>query len=196
MPGAERGVGAAHDLRMGRSVTGLRGRGVAASREAEAAFADFYAAHYGSVVAQVYGLVGDLGDAQEVAQEAFTRAWDRWATVSVYEQPLAWVRLVARRIAVSRWRRARGALRSRTRHGVAPDTPGPSPDTVAVIAALKLIPEAQRRAIVMHHLGGRSVAEVAAEEGVPEGTIKARLARGRRALAVLLGDGREVDARA
>jgi len=41
---------------------------------------------------------------------------------------------------------------------------------------------------VLHHLGGRSVAEVAHETGVPEGTVKARLARGRAALAELLSD--------
>ena len=50
------------------------------------------------------------------------------------------------------------------------------------------IPEAQRRAIVLHHLSGLSVAEVAHETGAPEGTVKARLARGRGALAELLAD--------
>jgi RNA polymerase sigma-70 factor (ECF subfamily) len=74
------------------------------------------------------------------------------------------------------------------RHGPADDTPEPSIDNVALVAALRQIPEAQRRAIVLHHLGGRSVAEVAHETGVPEGTVKARLARGRAALAELLSD--------
>ena len=40
----------------------------------------------------------------------------------------------------------------------------------------------------LHHLGGLSVAEVASETGSPEGTVKARLARGRTALAELLKD--------
>ena len=53
---------------------------------------------------------------------------------------------------------------------------------------LREIPEAQRRAIVLHHLGGLSVAEVAHEVGAPEGTVKARLSRGRAALASLLAD--------
>lgn len=171
-------------------ITGVE---LAADAGEEEAFSEFYRAHYGAVVAQVYGLTGDLGEAQDVAQEAFARLWDRWSKVTAYDKPLAWVRLVAQRIAVSRWRRAAAALRSWKRHGVAPDTPGPSPDTVAVIAALRLIPESQRRAIVMHHLGGQSVAEIAAAEGTPEGTIKARLARGRRALAQHLRDGQEAE---
>jgi RNA polymerase sigma-70 factor (ECF subfamily) len=58
---------------------------------------------------------------------------------------------------------------------------------VALVAALARIPVAQRTAIVLHHLVGLPVAEVAAETGAPAGTVKARLSRGRRALAELLG---------
>jgi RNA polymerase sigma-70 factor (ECF subfamily) len=44
----------------------------------------------------------------------------------------------------------------------------------------------RRRAIVLHHLAGLSVEEIAHETGAPAGTVKARLARGRRALAPLV----------
>jgi RNA polymerase sigma-70 factor (ECF subfamily) len=64
-----------------------------------------------------------------------------------------------------------------------------SPDHVAVVNALAQIPEAQRRALVLHHMCDLPVAEVAAETGVPVGTVKARLSRGRAALQSLLGDG-------
>ncbi|HTF10163.1 MAG TPA: sigma factor-like helix-turn-helix DNA-binding protein [Asanoa sp.] len=39
---------------------------------------------------------------------------------------------------------------------------------------------------MLFHLGGFSVGDIARAEGAPEGTIKARLARGRRALAPML----------
>jgi RNA polymerase sigma-70 factor (ECF subfamily) len=74
------------------------------------------------------------------------------------------------------------------RHGPAGHAPEPSVDNVALVAALRQIPEAQRRAIVLHHLAGLSVAEVAHEVGAPEGTVKAWLSRGRAALAALLAD--------
>ena len=59
---------------------------------------------------------------------------------------------------------------------------------MAVVAALKQLPEAQRRALVLHHLCDLPVQAVAHELGVPEGTVKARLSRGRAALAALLSD--------
>ena len=54
---------------------------------------------------------------------------------------------------------------------------------IALARALAGLPAEQRRAIVLHHLCDLSVAEVALEVGAPEGTIKARLSRGRAALA-------------
>ncbi|GAA1179958.1 RNA polymerase sigma-70 factor (ECF subfamily) [Kitasatospora gansuensis] len=156
--------------------------------EAESDFRAFYEGAYGQLVAHLYALTGDLGDAQDAAQEAFVRAWSHWGRLSAYENPVAWVRLTGQRIAISRWRRARTALRSWVRHGEGSPLPGPGPESVALVEALRRLPEAQRSALVLHHMGGRAVAEIAAEEGVPVGTVKARLHRGRQALAELLGE--------
>lgn len=54
---------------------------------------------------------------------------------------------------------------------------------------------AQRRAIVLHHLCDLSVDDVARETNAPTGTVKARLSRGRAALAVLLADYRTEESR-
>jgi RNA polymerase sigma-70 factor (ECF subfamily) len=152
-------------------------------------FDAFYGRTAPGLVRQLHAMTGDLGDAQDCVQEAFARAWQRWDRLKAYDAPDAWVRTVAWRLAVSRFRRVlvgRGALR---REGPPPDVAPPGPEHVALVAALKQIPEAQRRAIVLHHLGGLSVDEVAAETGSSSGTVKARLARGRAALAELLVDG-------
>ncbi|MFI5528689.1 SigE family RNA polymerase sigma factor [Kitasatospora sp. NPDC051853] len=155
---------------------------------AEDDFRSFYEGAYGQLVAHLYALTGDLGEAQDAAQEAFVRAWSHWGRLRAYENPVAWVRLTGQRIAISRWRRARTALRSWVRHGEGPPVPGPGPESVALVEALRRLPEAQRSALVLHHMGGRAVAEIAADEGVPVGTVKARLHRGRQALAELLGE--------
>lgn len=76
------------------------------------------------------------GDFAAFHDAAYTRAWPRWSRWCEYDDPGAWVRQVVSHQAVSGWRRRRTALR--------------------------MLPETQRRAIVLHHLAGLSVAEVAA----------------------------------
>ena len=160
---------------------------MAGGRDTEA-FDAFYTGTNRRVLHQMYAMTSNLADAQDLVQEAYARAWQRWSSVSEYEDPEAWVRTVAWRLAASRWRKTKNGVAAMLRHGPAEDTPEPSIDNVALVTALKAIPEAQRRAIVLHHLAGLSVAEVASETGSPEGTVKARLARGRTALAELLAD--------
>lgn len=135
----------------------------------------------------VTALTGNPAEAQDAVHEAYARAWQRWSKVGEYGDPEAWVRTVARRIAVSRWRKGRNRVTAHRRVGEPPPLPGPGPDSVVLTHALQELPAAQRTAIVLHHLAGLSVAEVATETGAAEGTVKARLSRGRRALAELLG---------
>jgi RNA polymerase sigma-70 factor, ECF subfamily len=151
-------------------------------------FDAFYAASSRRVLHALYAMTGDLGEAQDCVQEAYARAWQRWERVRGYDDPEAWVRTVAWRLAVNRWRRGRNALAALVRHGPPEPARPLSEDTVALTAALRRIPEAQRRAVVLHHLCGLSVEDVARETDAPVGTVKARLSRGRTALAALLCD--------
>jgi len=151
-------------------------------------FTEFYAASFGRLVGQLYAMTGDQADAQDAVQEAFIRAWTHRGKLESGGSPEAWVRSTAWRIAVSRWHRARigrSLVRAQPRPATAD---GPGPDRVALVAALRKLPAEQRRAIVLYHLCDRSVAEIAAETGTPTGTVKARLARGRAALAPYLRD--------
>jgi RNA polymerase sigma-70 factor, ECF subfamily len=134
----------------------------------------------------IYVVTHDLAETQDVTQEAYARAWQRWNTVAGYGDPEAWVRTVAWRLAINRWRRGRSRLVAYRRHGPPPPAPPPDVDRVAIFEALRSLSYGHRAAIVLHYLAGMSVAEVARELGVAEGTVKARLARGRQALAPLL----------
>lgn len=151
-------------------------------------FAEFYAGTAAVVVRQVWAMTGDLAEAQDIVQEAYARAWQRWSSVSRHPAPEAWVALAARRLAVSRWRSALVSRRAWRRHGPPPDLPPAAPDTVALVAALRRLTADQRIAIVLHHLADLPVEQVAAEVGAPVGTVKARLSRGRAALAELLAE--------
>lgn len=151
-------------------------------------FDAFYHATSQRLFRQMYAMTGNRADAQECTQEAYARAWQRWAQVRDAQNPEAWLRTVAWRIAANRWRRAKSAVTVVAKLGAPENTPSPSPDHVAIVEALRHIPAKQRQASVLHHYSGLTVEEVAAEVGAPTGTIKARLARGRGALAGLLKD--------
>ena len=146
-------------------------------------FDGFYAATFRRVVGQVYAMTGNLSEAEDSVQEAYARAWERWGKVRGYSDPEGWVRTVAYRISVSSWRKTVVRRSAQRRGHTAGDVPGLNPDHLALVAALRKISADQRQSIVLHHLVGLSVEEIAAETGAPTGTVKARLARGRKALA-------------
>ncbi|MBI2244001.1 MAG: SigE family RNA polymerase sigma factor [Nocardioides sp.] len=157
----------------------------------ELEFDEFYSASFQRIVGQVYAMIGNRDEAQECVQEAFARAWAHRRKLDRAEHPEAWVRTTAYRLAVSRWRRtARGRRPIDRALGAPTETAPPSEAHVALVAALKQLPEAQRQALVLHHIADLPVHDVAREVGVPEGTIKARLSRGRAALAAILADER------
>lgn len=168
-----------------RSGSGQGARVEQAHLSANEGFAECYADSFQGLVTQLYAYTGDLALAHDLVQEAFCRALPRWSKLSHYDDPVGWIRRVALNLAKSRWRRAKVALRyargQRETH-----VEGPGPDRVAACAALAKLPDAQRRALVLYYLADMSVAEVAAHEGVPEGTIKSWLHRGRTTLAGLL----------
>ena len=139
----------------------------------------------------VYAVCGDLAEAQDAVAEAYARAWQRWAKIAEYEDPESWVRMVAWRLAANRWRGLRRLRRLRVKMAVPASTPGPTPDRVAVTAALRRLPEAQRRVVVLHYLYGLTVAQIAMSTQMPAGTVKVYLARARAALARLLNEDKE-----
>jgi RNA polymerase sigma-70 factor, ECF subfamily len=155
----------------------------------DVAFDDFYTASFQRITGQIYAMIGNRDEAQECVQEAFVRAWAHRRKLDRAEHPEAWVRTTAYRLAVSRWRKTSRARRPADRAvGAATEAAAPSENHVALVAALKQLPDAQRQALVLHHIADLPVHDVAREVGVPEGTIKARLSRGRAALALMLAD--------
>ncbi|MEV0897167.1 SigE family RNA polymerase sigma factor [Actinoplanes sp. NPDC049802] len=159
-----------------------------ASRDS-ADFDAFYIATVRRVVLYLYAACGDRAEAQDLAQEAFARAWQHWSRISGYEDPEAWVRTVAWRLMANRWRGLRRWVAARARMGRADEaTAGPTPDRVAVTGALQRLPVAQRQVIALHYLLDMPVSEIAASTGTPVGTVKVRLSRARAALSELLDE--------
>jgi len=151
-------------------------------------FDDFYRATSARVLRYGYAVTGDLSDAQDVVQEAYTRAWREWKRVQRHPAPEAWVRLVVSRLAIDGHRRTAGWWKAVARSGPPAPAAPPGEDTVLLTAALRRLPTNQRQALALHYLFGASVAEIAEETGATEGTVKSWLSRGRAALADLLAE--------
>jgi RNA polymerase sigma-70 factor (ECF subfamily) len=151
-------------------------------------FDEFYRATSARVLRYAYAVTGDLADAQDAVQEAYTRAWRDWRKVARHPAPEAWVRLVVSRLAVDRHRREAGWRRAVARTGPQPPVAPPGEETVLLTTALRRLPGTQRQALALHYLCGLSVAEIAEETGAAEGTVKSWLSRGRAALAEQLAE--------
>ena len=126
---------------------------------------------------------GDRALAEELAQEALARAYERWPRVSTMESPAAWTYRVAFNLARSAARR-RAAERRASRR-LATELQLPLPDAAAAIAvreAVLALPPRQRAAIVARYFGQLSVAESAAALGCAEGTVRALTAQAVAAL--------------
>lgn len=153
---------------------------------------EVYATSYRRLVGQLTGVTGDPIEAEDAVMEAFARAVNSSRSFLAADNPEAWLRTVAVNVTRTRWRRSR--FFRDVRHRLV-DT-GPEwasyddlpDDRLALLAALRQLPAAQREAIALHHLADLPVHEVAETVGAPVGTVKARLSRGRAALAVLLAD--------
>ncbi len=84
------------------------------------AFRAFVDREYRPLVRGLALYCGDAAVAEELAQDAFARAFQRWSSVSGMARPDAWLRTVAFNLARSRFRRRAAERRAYTRHGTGP----------------------------------------------------------------------------
>jgi RNA polymerase sigma-70 factor (ECF subfamily) len=162
---------------------------VVLGRGAAHRFEDVFRADHRAVLAIVLALTGDRAVAEELVQEAFLRAHQRWARIGGYENPGAWVRRVAINLALSDRRRRGAERRAVARSGAAPASPDGAGGVVGADRfwrAVDALPKQQRAVVVLHYLEDRSVRDIAAVLDLAEGTVKAHLSRARAALAARL----------
>ncbi|RSS31899.1 sigma factor, partial [Streptomyces sp. WAC08241] len=95
-------------------------------------FEAFYVQSVGRLTGQLYVMLGDLQEAEDVVQEAFVKGWNRRRHLDGDSGPEAWIRTVAWRLAVSRWRFRRRTADAWNRRAAPPHTAGPGPEHVVL----------------------------------------------------------------
>ena len=148
-------------------------------------FLGVFREEYANIARLAYMMLGDRAAAEDVAQEAFTRLYARWGTVSRYERPGAWVRRVAIRLS-QRWRDRRRMEQQSVSQSASSDSV--TPYDAEVRRAILGLPAGQRAAIILHYLEDRPVREVAEIMGCATSTAKVHLHRGRKRLRAMLGE--------
>ena len=149
---------------------------------------EVYEVSYQRLVVQMLALCGNQADAEDAVHEAFVQALRRRREFAVVLNPEVWLRVVALNRLRNGWRHAAVVRRFVAR------VPGPAatvelgPDHVVLVEALAHLSEDERLVVVLHHLVDRRIDEIAEEVGVPVGTVKSRLSRGRAHLARLMAE--------
>jgi RNA polymerase sigma factor (sigma-70 family) len=161
--------------------------------EASAEFDWWFRATYSSVERTVFLVIGDRARAEEVAQDAYLKMFQRWSAVRRYERPDAWVRRVAIRMAIKQARRDRRRT-DLERLAVQPDDPTPLPDPDLAACVARLSPM-QRAVVVLYYWEDNAIFDIARALEVSESTVKQHLFRARARLADALGEEATDDVR-
>jgi len=152
-----------------------------------AAFDAFFRTHHAGVFASFRLLAHDGAEAEEIAQEAFLRVWQRWDRVAAMERPDGYLYRTAMNVWRSRRRRAAVAIRRLGRRVRALEgaTEGGVPaveDRDAVVRALAGLSERQRAAFVLTEGLDLTSEEAGEAMGVAASTVRVLVARAREAL--------------
>lgn len=153
-------------------------------------------AHLGRIHGFAWRMLGDAGDAEDVAQETFLRLWRQAGRWRAEARVGTWLHRVAHNLCIDRLRKQRGQSGEEP-----PDLPDPAPGPAGeyqraqvarkVETALARLPERQRAAIALVHYQELGNIEAAAIMDVSVEALESLLSRGRRGLREALAGLRD-----
>ena len=165
---------------------------MAAMAEAEAAvseqappFEGFFDQHYERLLRVLYLATGDRHEAEDLAQDAFVRVYERWDKIAGLERPDGYLYRTALNLRRSRLRRlavaTRKLLGGRQSEEVA-DPASQSDERDAIRRALAALPAGQREAVVLVEWLGMTDAEASEVLGISPVAVRVRISRARPTL--------------
>jgi RNA polymerase sigma-70 factor (ECF subfamily) len=150
------------------------------------AFERLYRQHVNRIHSLVRRMVGGEGDADELVQDVFVRAWQRLSTFRGESQFGTWLHRLAVNLVLN-WQKSAGRgrklfLDDEDATEALPARRQSHEDRMDLEAALSRLPPGARQVLVLHDVEGFKHEEIAAMLGVQTGTSKAQLHRARKLL--------------
>jgi len=146
-------------------------------------FEAFFEAEYERLLKTMFAMCRNRAEAEDLAQGAMARAFERWNDVASAESPVAYVYAIAFNAHRSALRRAAVAARRLGRPATEPETP----ETVAerrqeILDALRSLPRAQQEALLLVEWVGMTSEEAALVLDIEPASVRGRVHRARRSL--------------
>jgi RNA polymerase sigma-70 factor (ECF subfamily) len=160
-----------------------------ADTDVERSFERFFAAEYRRVVGLAVALCQRPSIAEELAQDAFVKAFSRWDRICRYDDPGAWVRRVVVNLAMSSLRRRSREVRMLARIALRRE---PSTEPVvgdeAFWSAVRDLPRREAQCVALRYVDDRSTAAIASVLDIAESTVRVHLRNARLRLAAVLSE--------
>lgn len=153
-----------------------------------AAFETFFREESDRVFRALWLVTGSRTEAEEITQDAFLLAWERWAHVAEMENATGYVYRCAMNLFRRRYRRGVLAARKMARTALRADEFSSADDREVVRATLSTLTPRQRAAIVMTELLSFTSEEAGEVLGIRPGTVRTLVSQGRKAFRVALED--------
>jgi RNA polymerase sigma-70 factor (ECF subfamily) len=150
-------------------------------------FEAWYRREHPRLISALAIAAGNVGVAAEAADEAFTRAFERWDRVRAMKSPGGWTYRTALNVLRRRWRR--GSLERRASARV--DVIVPTEWSSEVWDAVRRLPIRERTAVALRYVADLTTEEIADVMGVAPGTVGSTLHAARQHLAAALAPEQE-----
>ena len=145
-------------------------------------FSVLFDRHFDAVHAYAQRRVGP-GLADEIAAEAFTRAFDRRRRYDLTRaNARPWLLGIAANLLRRHWRSEKRRLDAYARSAGRPESKLPEPIAADLAAALRALPRREREPLLLFAWADLGYEEIAIALGIPVGTVRSRIARGRARL--------------
>ena len=150
-------------------------------------FESFFREHYASVVRALVLVAGSEAEAEDLAQEGFARALERWERVRTMESPVGYVYRTAFNLNRNRLRHLARSLRRRT-DTARDNDPAPEVETRNEIrSVLAILPASQREAIVLVEWLGLDATEAGRVLHIEAASVRGRIHRAKHTIRKNLG---------